>query len=149
MIPLKHRTVVVPIDFSDDSEAAIRAGLIRVEDPNDLHVVHVLSPLDYSTPAVLREFASGEDREQVAKQHIQELIEQAGATGAHALVLVGNAGIEIAAYAKRSNAELIVVTSHGRHGVKQLLLGSTAERIIRHAHCSVLVLRRTEEQPGS
>lgn len=146
MIPLKHRTVVVPIDFSDDSESAIRAGLIRVENPGDLHVVHVLSPLDYSAPAVLREFASGEDREQVVKQHIEQLIEQAGATGAHAVVLVGNAGIEVAAYAKRSDTELIVVTSHGRHGMKQLLLGSTAERIIRHAHCSVLVLRRAEDK---
>jgi nucleotide-binding universal stress UspA family protein len=144
MIPLKHKTVVVPIDFSDDSEAAIRAGLDRVENPDDLHVVHVLFPLDYRSPGVLREFASGEDREAVARRHIEELIKKAGAQGAHAVVLTGNPGMEVADYAKRHNTELIVVTSHGSHGMKRFLLGSTAERIIRHAHCSVLVLRRPE-----
>lgn len=38
---------------------------------------------------------------------------------------------------------LIVIPSHGYHGAKRLLLGSVAERVLRHAPCSVLVLRQT------
>ena len=61
-------------------------------------------------------------------------------------VLAGDAGLETADYAKKVGADLIVVPSHGFHGMKRLLLGSTAERIIRHAHCSVLVLRRKDAE---
>ncbi|MBA3314300.1 MAG: universal stress protein [Planctomycetota bacterium] len=142
MIAPKQRTIVVPVDFSDDSVGAIRAGLDRVEKPSDLHVVHVLMALDYSSPGVLREFASHENREEVAKRHVQELIDAAGAQGAHGVVIIGDPGLASADYAKSVKAELMVVASHGRHGVRRFLLGSTAERIIRHAHCSVLVLRR-------
>ena len=70
----------------------------------------------------------------------------AGAPGARPAVLTGDAGIAVAEYATRVNADLIVVPSHGYHGLKRLLLGSTAERIIRHAHCSVLVLRRKDAE---
>ena len=142
MIPLKHETLVVPVDFSADCADAIRAGLERVDDPADLHVVHVIPQLDYASHSVLREFASGTDREADARRRLDELLRQAGAVGAHAEVLTGDPGLATADYAKRVNAELIVVTSHGHHGVRRLLLGSVAERIIRHAHCSVLVLRR-------
>lgn len=144
MIALKHRSVVVPVDFSQDSVAAIRAGLDRVESPSDLHVVHVLTELDYSSPGVLREFATHENRKQVAQQHLDELIDSAGAKGVHGVIIEGDPGLTCADYAKKIGAELIVVASHGRHGVRRFLLGSTAERIIRHAHCSVLVLRRSD-----
>ena len=62
------------------------------------------------------------------------------------MVLTGDAGLATADYASQVNADLIVVPSHGYHGVKRFLLGSTAERIIRHAHCSVLVLRRKDAE---
>jgi nucleotide-binding universal stress UspA family protein len=55
-----------------------------------------------------------------------------------------NPGTEIAEYADEIGADLIVIPSHGYHGVKRLLLGSVAERVIRAAHCSVLVLRRSD-----
>jgi len=146
VIPPKHRVVVVPVDFSEDSVGAIRAGLDRVEQIDGLHVIHVLSALDYSSPGVLREFASHENREEVAERHLQELLETTGALGAKGCVIIGDPGLASADYATQVEAELIVVASHGRHGVRRLLLGSTAERIIRHAHCSVLVLRRSDAE---
>lgn len=141
---LKHKTVVVPVDFSDETEAAVRAGLERVQDPSGLHVLHVVFPLDVRTHRTLPEEASDRSREEAAQEYLVKLLERLGAAGAIAKVVVGDAGLETADYAKRVNADLIVVPSHGYHGVKRLLLGSTTERIIRHAHCSVLVLRRND-----
>ena len=59
-------------------------------------------------------------------------------------VLTGDPGTTITDYANEHAADLIVIPSHGYHGMKRLVLGSVAERVIRHAHCSVLVLRRSD-----
>lgn len=64
-----------------------------------------------------------------------------GLTDAHAAVRIGDPGGEIAAFAEELGAELIVLPSHGRTGLRRLLIGSVAERVIRLAHCPVLVLR--------
>ena len=146
MIPCKHKVVVVPVDFSNETEIAIRAGLERVEDTSGLHLVHVVFPLDVRTHGLLPDEASDRSREQVAQANLQELATRLGAGAAKVTVLAGDAGLETADYAKRVNADLIIIPSHGYHGVKRLLLGSTAERIIRHAHCSVLVLRRKDAE---
>ena len=142
MTAVQPGLVVVPVDFSSDCSEAIRVARRRVADAGSLHIVHVLPPLDFSTPAVLHKFASGENRQDLAHEQLDELMDQAGVVGAEPVVLEGDPGLKVVDYAKEIEAELIVVTSTGRHGVQRLLLGSTAERIVRHAHCSVLVLRR-------
>lgn len=144
MIPLKHDTVIVPIDFSSESVAAIRAGFDRVNEPSGLRVVHVFPALNPGAGSLFQEFSAGHPREEVAVERMEQLIEEAGAKGAISVVLNGDPGLDTADYAKQVAADLIVVPSHGYHGLKRLLLGSTAERIIRYAPCSVLVLRRTD-----
>ena len=146
MMPLKHSTVVVPVDFSPDSERAICSGLERVDEPSGLHVVHVMQPLDYGSPGVLFGTVTDQTREKAVTENLQKLLEQTGAAGATTAVLIGDPGLKAADYAEQVNADLLIIPSHGYHGVKRLLLGSTAERIIRHAHCSVLVLRRSDAE---
>jgi nucleotide-binding universal stress UspA family protein len=82
----------------------------------------------------------------MAASNLKEIVARLGAPSATVTVLAGDAGLETADYAKKVGADLIIVPSHGFHGMKRLLLGSTAERIIRHAHCSVLVLRRKDAE---
>jgi nucleotide-binding universal stress UspA family protein len=53
----------------------------------------------------------------------------------------GNAATEIVRVAEELSARLIVLPSHGRHGLSRLAIGSVAERVVRFAHCPVLVLR--------
>lgn len=48
---------------------------------------------------------------------------------------------EIVRVAKDRQVDLIVIATHGRTGLRHLLLGSTAERVLRHVHCPVLVVR--------
>jgi nucleotide-binding universal stress UspA family protein len=59
----------------------------------------------------------------------------------HAHVCFGDAADAITDLARRLDADLIVVGTTGRHGLDQALLGSVAERVLRHAHCSVLAVR--------
>ena len=57
-------------------------------------------------------------------------------------LIIGNPPHGIADFAEQIDADLIVMPSHGRTGLKRLLIGSVAERVVRLAHCPVLVLRK-------
>ncbi|MCA9066747.1 MAG: universal stress protein [Planctomycetaceae bacterium] len=139
-------SIVVPIDFSGESEHAIRTALSISGDASKLHLVHVLLPLDSVSPGVLLGDVTDESREAAVRKNITEIAQRAGASQATISALFGNPGLEIADYAKNINADLIVIPSHGYHGVKRFVLGSVAERVIRHAECSVLVLRRSDAE---
>src|SRR5687768_16533362 len=73
----------------------------------------------------LREFIQGDSR-------------RAGVTME---VAFGDPGAEIVECGERIGADLIVMPSHGRRGISRMLIGSVAERVLRLAHCPVLVLR--------
>jgi universal stress protein A len=62
------------------------------------------------------------------------------------LVRVGNPAQEILEEAARQNSDLIVISTHGHSGLRLLLLGSTTERVVRHASCPVLVVRKQQHQ---
>ena len=87
---------------------------------------------------------SDESRRKTVTEKLHALAADHGAVEATVSVLLGTPGMEIADYAKDQGADLIVIPSHGYHGIKRMFLGSVAERVIRHAECSVLVLRRSD-----
>jgi len=62
-------------------------------------------------------------------------------------VLFGDPGHQITDYADQVAAKLIIMPSHGRSGILRVLLGSVTDRVVRLAHCPVLVLR--PEKPKS
>lgn len=138
--------IVVPVDFSADSHRAVRAALEIASEPAAVSVVHVLFPLESAAPGVVWGDVTEESRQQAARDKLDELLRANDFAGVNAEVLIGDAGLEIADYARRIGADLIVIPSHGYHGVKRLVLGSVAERVIRHAECNVLVLRRTDAE---
>lgn len=143
---LPKKTVVVPIDFSEESQHAIEVAKELVDDLSALYFVHVLFPLDTVSPGVILGDVSDEKREEQTRKSFDKLIEKHGCAGVNVEVLFGNPGLEIADFAARIGAEMIVIPSHGYHGVKRLVLGSVAERVIRHAECSVMVLRRSDAE---
>ena len=78
--------------------------------------------------------------EAVAQERLEEALKQAHVT-ADALVTVGSAGTAIIEVASEEKAQLIVVGTVGRTGLRRALLGSVAEAVAKGAPCSVLVVR--------
>ncbi|MFT5324986.1 MAG: nucleotide-binding universal stress UspA family protein [Planctomycetaceae bacterium] len=142
---LPKKTILVPVDFSDPSVEAIRTALELVNDPASVHVLHVLDEIEHTAPAVLFGEFDEPARKQRAGEFLSEFLKRHELTGLTELVQVGNPGIVISDYAKQSGAELVVMPSHGHHGLRRILLGSVAERVLRHAECPVLVLRRADK----
>jgi nucleotide-binding universal stress UspA family protein len=143
---LPKQSVVVPVDFSESSSDAVAAGLELVEKRANLHVVHILLPLDYMSPGVVFETINEPSRIESTRKFCDEWLATHKFHGVTVHVETGDPGLAITEYAKTLRADLIVIPSHGYHGVKRLVLGSVAERVIRHADCPVLVLRRRDAQ---
>jgi nucleotide-binding universal stress UspA family protein len=138
---LPKRAVVAPVDFSGDSLVAIDAALQMVEDPSHVHVIHVLQELSPVEPGELWHTVSHESRKEHAARALRERLSDEKYARVPIEILFGDPGNEIASYAEQVNADLIVMPSHGRTGLSRLLIGSVAERVVRLAHCPVLVLR--------
>jgi nucleotide-binding universal stress UspA family protein len=138
---LPTNRIVVPVDFSDESLAAIDTALEMVGSPADVHVVHVLVEISPLEPGALRETVTTENRIDFAQQTLRERLADSKYADLTVKILHGDPGHQVADYAEQVNADLIVLPSHGRTGLSHLLIGSVAERVVRLAHCRVLVLR--------
>ena len=143
---LKKNVVVVPIDFSQDSKAAVEVAREFVESAKDVHVLHVMPTLEYVAPE--EAWITPDDTTRLAKieHYMNEFAEKNNFADATLVALKGDPGLGIIDYAKEQNADLIVIPSHGYHGFKRWILGSVAERVLRHGHCPTLVLRRSDAQ---
>ena len=138
---LPKQKVVVPVDFSDESFAALSKARELVDDPANLLVVHVLQELSAMEPGEMWRTIDHEDRIRHTRQALRERLAKDEQDSVSTDVVIGDPGHEITALAEREKADLIVLNSHGHTGLKRLLIGSVAERVIRLAHCPVLVLR--------
>lgn len=135
-------TVIVPWDFSELSRDALERAVEMVIDPKLLRVVHVSQlPSPYEIGIAWEAVSEQTIRDQLVLAFNKELENDPKLKGIELTVLFGDPGRAICNYALDHSADLIVVPSHGRSGFTRLLLGSVAERIVRHAPCPVLVLR--------
>jgi len=136
------RTVVVPVDFSDDSLAAVETALDLVGDTSGVRVVHVLPEAAMMDPDPVWIEIDNANRAERTTEALRELLPGEKYEQVQIEIEFGDPGYRIADFAQRVGAELIVVPSHGRTGLGRMLLGSVAERVIRLSHCPVLVLRK-------
>ena len=140
MTTLSRQTVLVPVDYSEDSQRALAVGCEAVAPSGALHVTHVVPgpPVGVVSPGT-----STEERTQHGMAQLEQFLCQAGIEGRLELhILEGDPGHEIVKLADALKADLIVMPSHGRTGLAHVLIGSVAERVVRLAHCPVLVLRK-------
>ena len=142
----RPKKILVATDFSIPARVAVDEAidLARMFE-GELHVVHVFA---LPTPLITAyEFGIPEqDLEQartVARAKLDEAAESVSAAGvpAHTHLLQSPADIAITELAREIDADWIVVGTHGHTGLKHVFLGSVAERVVRHAPCSVLVAR--------
>jgi len=145
---LHLHTILVPCDFSASSEYTLRWAVGLGEDWGAklvvLHVIPVFSIVDDLQARFLLDLPQMETALlSESKTRLEECtIRNAKSTVAVDIrVVMGDAWWEICRAAERESADLIVMGSHGHTGVAALALGSVAERVVRHAPCSVLVIR--------
>lgn len=146
MSVFKHDVVVVPVDFSDASENALKIALELTGDVHRLRLIHVMPPLEAISPAAVWGELSDDVREESVRKFAKEFLKRLDMEDALLEVRLGSPGHEITDFAREQHADLIIVSSHGYHGLKRVLLGSVAETILRHASCAVLVLRRQDSE---
>jgi nucleotide-binding universal stress UspA family protein len=140
-----YQSVVCAVDFSPQSSAALqRAVEITRQAGRHLTALYVEDPLLVSGAA-----AAGYDKTLIGKTTLIQLerlvARYAEPTGLPAdawsvAVRVGNPAPTITKFAKRMNADLIVIGTHGRRGARKLLFGSVAEAVLRQAPAAVLVV---------
>lgn len=140
LFPGTFKRVLVPMDFEDMSLAALRVALGSVG-PAAVRVVHVISSLSAAAPAALLGDSDDVGRTRAVRKALAAKISSAGLDVPEIDIRVGAPGIQICDLAKDMGMNLIVIPSHGRTGLKRMVLGSIAELVVRHAPCPVLVLR--------
>jgi universal stress protein A len=144
----KFERILVAVDFSEESRSALAcAAEMAAKFDASLTLVHVVEP-HFGPPEADVPPLSGEtsDAEEFAeaKLELNALGEQmllGPCRVVETTVRAGLAFFEITEAAKALGADLIVVGTHGYTGLKRALLGSTAEKVVRHAPCPVLVAR--------
>jgi nucleotide-binding universal stress UspA family protein len=138
--------VLVAIDDSKHSEAAITA-LVNYFKPQttEVRILHVLAPVTLFAPPQMARGYAPELEQQAAQLRalVEKCAQQLRAAGYAVTTAVetGDVRETIIDTASNWHADLILLGSQGHKGMDRLLLGSVAESVVRHAHCSVLVVR--------
>jgi len=148
---LRIKSILVPIDFSASSKKALEYAVpFARQFGAKLTLLHVVEPV--ATPDFANSFPLMMENDKVkaaSRGQLEHIIkEQAIATKLveKTLVRFGRSFHEIADAARTLKVDLIIISTHGYTGLKHALLGSTTERVVRHAPCPVLVVREREHE---
>jgi len=143
------KSILVPTDFSEHSDRAVRQAVDIAEQHNSkIYLLHVVDRLqqcaiDYCIPLETMMKVQS-DSEKEATKKMQEEAEKILKTKNIDLVFDVKSGTpyeEILKEQQERKADLIVIASHGRTGLLRTLIGSVAERVMREAKCPVLLVR--------
>jgi nucleotide-binding universal stress UspA family protein len=139
--------ILVPIDYSTHAEEAVRTAVeLAKRYSASITLVNVYEPIDRLVPEAYwvitpeqerRVLAAFEERLGKSEKQVRDL----GVSSVSTQLLEGEPALRIVDYARDNAFDLIVMGTHGRRGVKHLLLGSVAERVLRTASCAVLVVK--------
>ncbi len=145
------KNIVVPLDGSETSEKAIQAAA-QFEHAADtkLHLVHVYDESAAYAPIGMYDAYAYEVSAQVDDQaiksgrdYLKKVAEESAVDGLEisAHFEIGEPADEILKLAEKVDADLIVMTTHGRSGFERWAMGSVTERVLHHAQCPVLTFR--------
>lgn len=146
---MQIRTILLPTDFSECGNSALVSATSLARKFNAsiicLHVIEPIVPtVGYSgmtEPLPIADIT--EQLEDSAERELPKLAECDECSGLEIeeVIVHGDAAAEIVRVAKERSVDLIVIASHGRTGLGRILFGSTAEAVVRHAACPVLVVK--------
>src|SRR5688572_11616992 len=139
--------ILVPVDFSTHSHRALDFACelsLRFSAP--MVILHAYAVPVYPLPEGYLLASAEAAAEMVAKiqdgmTETKRLAQERGIATVDTVVVEGSAFTEIIRTARTENVDLIVMGTHGRTGLKHVLLGSVAEKVVRKAPCAVLTVR--------
>src|SRR5579863_6517737 len=143
--------ILIAIDGSDFSQAALQSVIARPWPPDtEAKILNVVEP-----PSLLmgREMGGYDPEFEVVWKALREQAKHLVAKAAEKLretklkvsteLVEGNPKSQIIDTANEWHADLIVLGSHGRTGLSRFLIGSVSQAVVRHAHCSVEIIRKS------
>jgi universal stress protein A len=147
---VKYQRILIAVDASDDADQVLEAATnLNPKADDSFHVVTVIPPLidgmsgmggaSFAASWPMKDMEATIDRE--ITEAVRERVARFGIPPERVTVLYGRPATEIHAQAEKLNADLIVVGSHGRHGLSRVMLGSTANAVLHGASCDVLTVR--------
>jgi nucleotide-binding universal stress UspA family protein len=142
--------IVVGVDFSELGDRAFGRAheLASLRPAAELHVIYAAPPAGHATHTYAGEPASQVGTEELVEQlsaHVDSLLRNLEGFSTTSVRVFSHVRVDvplvaITELAANLEAELIVVGTHGRHGIARWLLGSVAEGVVRHALCAVLLV---------
>jgi nucleotide-binding universal stress UspA family protein len=142
-----HKRILIATDFSECSRVALdicisAAKCMKIK----LYVLHTIEklPHDYrhllpsATHADMKQKLEEDARDKIKAMLPEELLEKEDIVP---IVRFGKPFLEVIQVAKEKDVDIITIGTHGRAGVDRVILGSVAERVVRKAHCPVMVVR--------
>ena len=138
-----YRRILLAVDLTEESGAvAGRAAALAKSFAAELHVIHVIEPLSlaYGADFPMDLSAVQEQIQEQAASNLAEFCAGVGVRAPRRHLIFGRPETEIHRVAEREDMDVVVVGSHGRHGLA-LLMGSTANGVLHGASCDVLAVR--------
>lgn len=144
-----YQHILLAVDFSEHGDfVAQKARYLASKYQAKLSIIHIVDNLPITDaaygPVIPFDIDLNEELMNAAKKRLAELGKQLSIPEDRQFLEMGSAKLEIVATAEEQHADLIVLGSHGRHGLA-LLLGSTANGVLHHAKCDVLAVRLKDD----
>ncbi len=134
-----YRNILVPVAIDDDARTQTALEVVKaLADPDaSVTLLHVIETIPiYVSDYIPNDFMT--NAREAAAQHLDGLAQQV--PNAHAAITDGRPGSRITRWAEENNCDCIVIASH-QPAFTDILLGSVAQHVVRHAVCSVHVVR--------
>lgn len=139
----QYNHILLAVDLSEDSQLlADRAAALAKQNEAEFSLVHVIEPINFAYGGdIPMDLTAIQDQlDEHAHTRVAQLASQYNIAKANQHIIVGLPQNEIRRLARELNVDLIVVGTHGRHGLS-LLLGSTSNGVLHGAECDILAVR--------
>ncbi|WP_443640057.1 universal stress protein [Candidatus Njordibacter sp. Uisw_039] len=138
-----YQNILAAIDLNEEADKVVeKAHQIALQNDAKLTLIHVTDPLSYAYGGDIPMDLSAIQKQlhEHAEQRMSAFVQKHNLSDANQLLVSGHIETEVHRVANELNTDLILVGSHGRHGLA-LLLGSTPNGILHGATCDVLAVR--------
>ncbi len=147
-MPLPYNKILCPVDFDDNSAQAMKhAATLALHSGGTLYLLHVVQINPLVAQGAAEGFAGKEfydTQVESARRQLEQLAQSIPPGVKHEITIeIGEPGYLIVTAEQRVGADLVVMATHGRRGLKRLVLGSVAERVVRESSVPVLMVRST------